>query len=64
METRVSAEQPSPDIEFTGVVDVNRTHETVSDIPELGSEKESTLLFESRIKYPVYLSCQRCDNSR
>ena len=54
--TQVCAKQPSPDIEFTGVVDVNRTHETASDIPELGSEKESTLLFESRIKSPVHVT--------
>ena len=55
-ETRVCAKQPSPDIEFTGVVDVNRTHETASDIPKLGSEKESTLLFGSRIKSPVHVT--------
>ena len=54
--TRVCAKQPSPDIEFTGVVDVNRMHETASDISELGSEKESTLLFESRIKSPVHVT--------
>ena len=54
--TRVCAKQPSPDIEITGVVDVNRTHETASDIPELGNEKESTLLFESRIKSPVHVT--------
>ena len=54
--TRVCAKQPSPDIEFTGIVDVNRTHETASDIPEFGSEKESTLLFESRIKPPTHFT--------
>ena len=54
--TRVCAEQPSSDIEFTGVVDVNRTHETASDIPEFGCEKESTLLFESRLKSPVHVT--------
>ena len=40
----------------TGVVDVNQTHETTSDIPEFGSEKESTLLFESQIKSPTHVT--------
>ena len=54
--TRVCAKQPSPDIEFTGVVDVNRTHEAAPGIPESGSEKESTLLFESRIRSPTHVT--------
>ena len=50
--TRVCAKQPSPDIERTGVADLNRTHEAAPGIPEFGSEKESTLLFESWIRSP------------
>ena len=46
--TRVCAKQPSPDID-----DVNWTHETTSEIPRFGSEKESIYLFESWIKSPA-----------
>ena len=45
-----------PDIEFTGVVDVNRMHEAAPGIPESGNEKESTLLFESRIRSPTHVT--------
>ena len=51
--TRVCAKQLSPDVEFTGVVDVNQAHTTASDIPEIGSEWETTLLFASGIKSPT-----------
>ena len=42
--------------DFTGVVDVNQTHEAASDNMEFGSDKESTLLFESRIKPPMHVT--------
>ncbi len=51
--TRVCAKQQSLDVQSSGVVDVNQAHTTPPDIPEFGSEGESTLLFESGIKSPT-----------
>ena len=51
--TRVCVNQQSLDVQSSGVVDVNQAHTTPPDIPEFGSEGESTLLFESGIKSPT-----------
>ena len=54
--TQVCAKHPPSVFEFTGVVDVNQAHEAASDNTEFGSDKESTLLFESRIKSPTHVT--------